>query len=49
MSSQFDYEPPSARQPRHREHPAKTAFYKWAPAIAIALFVTYVILNWIRL
>lgn len=49
MSSQFDYEPPTARRPRRREHPAKTAFYKWAPAVVIAAFTTFVILNWIRL
>lgn len=47
--SQFDYEPPTARQPRHREHPAKTLFYNWAPAIVIAAVVTFVIMNWVRL
>jgi len=47
--SQFDYEPPTARQPRRREHKAVTRFYNWAPAVALAVLFLFLIMNWIEL
>ena len=42
--SQFDYEPPTARQPRHRERRATTLFYRWFPLLMIILIAALLIM-----
>jgi hypothetical protein len=44
--SQFDYEPPTARQPRRQgEHPARTVFYRWFPLLVILFVAALLIMN----